>query len=279
MAAADPSVRPAHPGPDPDLYLDVEGARLRYRDAGAGPAVVLVHGWTLDLDQWDPQAAALAGPWRLIRFDRRGFGLSTGRPSLAADADDAQALCRQLGVPRAVFVGMSQAARIVAKLAVTAPGLTAGIVLDGAPASLAGPAQPELALDEFRALARRDGIEAFRQAWARHPVTQLRTADPDAHAVRARMLARYPGHDLLEDPPALPAVPEALPLESIRQPALVLFGAHDMASRQQAARQLANRLPGAVLETVPDAGHLACLDNPLAYNAALLRFLQSHAMA
>jgi pimeloyl-ACP methyl ester carboxylesterase len=43
---------PSSLAPDQDLYLWVEGARLRYRDAGSGPAVLLIHGWTLDLDMW-----------------------------------------------------------------------------------------------------------------------------------------------------------------------------------------------------------------------------------
>ncbi|HVS78395.1 MAG TPA: alpha/beta fold hydrolase, partial [Steroidobacteraceae bacterium] len=72
----------------PDLYLPVAGALLRYRDEGAGPAVLLIHGWTLDLDMWEPQVAGLAGAFRLIRFDRRGFGLSSGRASVTADVRD-----------------------------------------------------------------------------------------------------------------------------------------------------------------------------------------------
>ncbi len=40
--------------------LQLPGARLRYRDEGAGRAVVFVHGWTLDLDMWEPQAPLAA---------------------------------------------------------------------------------------------------------------------------------------------------------------------------------------------------------------------------
>ena len=57
--------------------LQLPGARLRYRDEGAGRAVVFVHGWTLDLDVWEPQPP-LAAELRVVRYDRRGFGLSTG---------------------------------------------------------------------------------------------------------------------------------------------------------------------------------------------------------
>ena len=47
-----------------DQYLQVEEVRLRYRDEGAGPALLLVHGWTLDLEMWDPQVAGLRDAFR-----------------------------------------------------------------------------------------------------------------------------------------------------------------------------------------------------------------------
>lgn len=52
-----------------DRELSLPHARLRYRDEGAGPALLLIHGWTLDLDMWEPQARALADAYRVIRFD------------------------------------------------------------------------------------------------------------------------------------------------------------------------------------------------------------------
>src|SRR4029077_12808761 len=83
-----------------DRYLDINGARIRYREVGSGPAVVLVHGWTLDLQMWDSQSAALQASYRVIRYDRRGFGLSTGTPSIEADFADLEAICRRLGTGR-----------------------------------------------------------------------------------------------------------------------------------------------------------------------------------
>ncbi|MDE2264080.1 MAG: alpha/beta fold hydrolase, partial [Gammaproteobacteria bacterium] len=94
----------------PDLYLRAPSALLRYRDEGRGPAVLLIHGWTLDLDMWEPQAAELGGSFRIIRFDRRGFGLSSGNASLGADVQDALSLCDELRIGRLACVGMSQGA-------------------------------------------------------------------------------------------------------------------------------------------------------------------------
>ena len=265
-----------------DLYLEVDGARLRFRNDGAGPAVVLIHGWTLDLDMWGPQVAALADRFRMIRFDRRGFGLSTGRPSLKTDLADTRRLCAHMGVERAAFIGMSQGARVVAALAAAFPQLVRCFVLDGAPVALAADgslASSELPLDEYRALVRSEGIEAFRRLWAGHPMTRLTTADPAAHALLARMLARYRGDDLLEMPLAPAAAGQALALESIGQPALVLSGEFDLPNRRTAANEIARRLGQGRSMQVPNAGHLCNLDNPPAYNALLQDFLQQHAGA
>jgi len=266
---------------DKDLYFPVEGARPRYRDTGTGPAILLIHGWTLDLDMWEPQVEALADSFRVIRLDRRGFGLSSGRPALADDVADTRALCRHLALNRVAVLGMSQGSRVAARLAATEPDLLSCVVLDGAPAGIVagtGGGDGDVPLTEFRALVRDGGMEAFRRAWTQHPLTQLRTADPRAHELVARMIGRYRGDDLQQPPVAVPDGWEYPALDSVRKAALVIGGAFDIDTRRNAAEAIARKLPAAERAIVPDAGHLANLDNPQAYNARLLRFLEQHAI-
>ncbi len=272
---------PGSLAPDKDSHLSVPGARLRYRDTGAGPAVLLIHGWTLDLEMWDAQVEALAESFRVIRLDRRGFGLSSGTPALTDDVADARALCRHLALSRVAVVGMSQGSRIAARLAAIESELLSCVVLDGAPAGIVAGAlagEGDVPLTEFRTLVRTDGMEAFRRAWTRHPLTQLRTADPRTHELVGRMIARYRGEDLRRPPASAPEDWNHPPLESVRKPTLVIGGAFDIQTRRDAAEGLAQLLPVAERAIVPDAGHLANLDNPQAYNALLLRFLEQHAI-
>src|SRR5262245_62489121 len=95
-----------------DQLLEARGSRLHVRTAGEGPAVLLIHGWALDLDMWVPQFAALAGRYRLIAFDRRGFGLSSGTPDIEEDLADIDELLARLAVERVAIVGMSTGARV-----------------------------------------------------------------------------------------------------------------------------------------------------------------------
>jgi 3-oxoadipate enol-lactonase len=259
-----------------DLYLETSGARLRYRDEGDGSAVLLVHGWTLDLEQWDSQAAALAGEFRVVRLDRRGFGLSSGLPSIAGDCADLAALCEHLGLGSVALVGMSQGARAVLQFAESHSRMTSCIVLDGPPLPAAGGSH-DIPYEYYRELAQDQGLSAFRQEWSGHALAGLRTADPQAHALLARMIARYPGKDLTDTAGDADAMPPAKGFESADRPALVMNGEFDLDSRKQSARQLALQLPQAEWVEIPDAGHLCNLDNPRAYNDALKRFLLRHA--
>src|SRR5690606_22659175 len=71
-----------------DRFLPRDAARLRWRIEGSGPTLVLLHGWALDLDYWEPAVPLLARHFALLRFDRRGFGLSEGRPDPSRDVAD-----------------------------------------------------------------------------------------------------------------------------------------------------------------------------------------------
>lgn len=259
--------------PPADRQLARPGARLRFRDCGTGTALVMIHGWTLDLDMWNPQFEALGAEFRLICWDRRGFGLSSGRPSLGADVEDLRALCASLGLRSVAVLGMSQGARVAIQVAAESPELVSGLILDGPPATTlkGGTATEEdIPMAEYRALVREAGVEEFRRRWRSHPLVQLRNRDPGTRELLARMLDRYGAADLGE-----PESPRELRLPGpIEQPVLVISGEQDLPARRRSADLLAASLPRGERAVVPRAAHLPNLDNPTFYNALLRRFLQ-----
>lgn len=259
----------------PDSYLESGGARLRFRDEGEGEAVVFIHGWTLDLEMWDAQAAELSRSRRVIRFDRRGHGLSGGHPGHEPDQCDLETLLDHLRVKRASVVGMSQGARTALTFALRMPDRVPSLVLDGPPDFAAGAGRdPEIPINRFRELARTGGLDAFRAAWREHPLMQLYTGDRAATELVARALARYPGRDLLDETaPATPAIDEQA-LRRLQLPVLVITGERDSQARQAAADGLGRVLPQAERVQVANAGHLPNLDNPGAYAKVLHRFLR-----
>ncbi len=97
-----------------------DGTQLYVKAWGQGPAVVLIHGWPLNADSWDPVMNALAGAgYRAIAYDRRGFGRSD-QPSHGYDydtfADDlADVLAATDARPGAALVGFSMGGGEIAR--------------------------------------------------------------------------------------------------------------------------------------------------------------------
>jgi pimeloyl-ACP methyl ester carboxylesterase len=120
--------------------LERPGARLVYEVAGDGPAVVLIHGFGLDMRMWDPQAGPLAARFRVVRYDCRGFGASGPLdPAVPyTHAGDLVALLDHLDIGDAVLAGLSFGGRVALQAALAAPDRVRGLalldaVLDGVP--------------------------------------------------------------------------------------------------------------------------------------------------
>jgi len=242
---------------------------------------VLIHGWALDLEMWDPQFAALASEFRLIAHDRRGFGLSSGEPDLAQDAIDLERLLDALGVERAALVGMSQGARVALRCALRCPDRVFCLVLDGPPSEEPVPddaSGEEVPITHYRRVVRRLGMNAFREEWLQHPFLRLCTPSASMQDLLERIVARYPGHDLRTTSESAPGLIQAS-LPSVHVPALVLNGEHDSARRRASGAALARALPRAQYAHVAASGHLPNLDNPVAYDQLLTGFLRTHASA
>ena len=271
-ACAQVSAPPTHAA---DNFLSVDGTRLRYRDESCGPAVLLVHGWTLDLEMWDPQVSALRDTFRLIRLDRRGHGLSDGTSTPERDSEDLERLGKHLGLARMALIGMSQGVRAVLRFACAAPSQVSAVILDGPP-ELAADSDPEVPVHEYAALVRAHGMEAFRREWARHRLMQLHTRNPALRALAAAMVGRYRGNDLKSRPaPAKPMGGRVRP-QTMAAATLVLSGELDLPGRRLAARRLAAGLSDAELAVISGAGHLPNLDSPDAYSRLCRAFLLRH---
>jgi 3-oxoadipate enol-lactonase len=264
----------------PDHSFESGDVYLRYRDEGDGEVLVFVHGWTLDLEMWDAQAAEFSRTMRVIRYDRRGHGLSGGAPGPAHDLCDLVALLDRLRIPRATVVGMSQGARTALAFAIEHPERVAGLVLDGPPDFRAGTDQHErMPVARFRELARTVGLEAFRAAWRDDPLMRLHSGDRAATELVARALSRYRGVELLDPAPPTATAVDTRAIAGLEMPVLIVVGERDCEARQAAAAWLRSLLPQAEWAPIAQAGHLPNLDQPRAYGDALRQFLRRGARA
>jgi pimeloyl-ACP methyl ester carboxylesterase len=249
----------------PDRFLERGDIRLRWRLEGSGPPLALLHGWALDLEYWDPLAALLAPRFTVLRFDRRGFGLSTGLPDIHSNVADLKALLGAAAIDRALLVGMSQGARLAIHFALAFPAHARALLLDGAPAL---EAESDLPLARYRNTLETLGPVMLQADLLLHPLMQLQTPDPARQALLARCVARYQGLDLLH-PAKRGLAPE---MSALATPVLILNGSRDTPSRREAGRRLQAAIPGAQRMELPGGGHLAQLDDPVAYARIVEKF-------
>jgi pimeloyl-ACP methyl ester carboxylesterase len=275
---------PAMPGalagfPPPALTSGVlvrPGARLAYEVTGDGPAVVLVHGFGLDMRMWEPQVRHLAARFRVVRYDCRGFGASGPFDPAAAytHAGDLTALLDHLGIGQAVLAGLSFGGRVVMEAALAAPDRVQGLaLLDAVLEGVPWDPDSARALDETGRQARARGVLAGRAAWLAHPLFAAARRQPDVAGQLAAMVGGYPGQHWTGHDPHQPIRPRPIDrLEDLAMPVLVLVGEHDVRGFREMSAVLARRIPGARYHVVAGAGHMINMEQPAAVNELLARF-------
>jgi 3-oxoadipate enol-lactonase len=255
--------------------LERPGARLVYEVTGEGPAVVLIHGFGLDMRMWDPQAGPLAARFRVVRYDCRGFGASGPfDPAVPyTHAGDLVALLDHLDIGDAVLVGLSFGGRVALQTALADPGRVCGLalldaVLDGVPWD----PESARALDEVARRVQANGVLAGREAWLAHPLFATARERPDLAGPLAAMVAGYPGQHWLGQDPHRQTRPPIDVLEGVAGPVLVAVGEREVPGFREMSAVLARRIPGATYRVVADAGHMINMEQPAAVNELLIRW-------
>jgi len=117
----------------PTSHLEVPGGRLPVVDEGTGPPIVLLHAAVADLRAWDAMVPALvAAGYRVIRFDARDFGGSTGDDVPFTNRADVVAVLDSLGLERAALVGNSRGGMTAVDTAIESPERVIAVVGVGA---------------------------------------------------------------------------------------------------------------------------------------------------
>lgn len=270
-------------------YVPVAGGELSFEAAGVGPAVVLVHAGIADLRMWDPQIAALATRYRVVRYDCRGYGRTRTEPVAFSNRQDLADLLDHLGIARAALVGCSRGGMIATDFAIERPerAVALGWICSG----IGGYDIPLDAIDP-RELALFEAMQAAEQArdfervadldvrvWVDGPLQpEGRAPEAVRRKVREMALANYTTHGHLFDSAFAPQPldpPAAGRLGELHLPVLALVGELDPGETALAAAFLAREAPDVRVVRYPDAAHLPNMERPERFNADLLAFLDS----
>lgn len=256
--------------------VDIARDGFAWREAGSGSAVVFLHGLGGNRTAWEPQLRSLGTVHRCAAWDMPGYGGSDALASLEfpALADAVVRWLDAMAVDRAVVVGLSMGGMIAQHVALDHPDRVGALVLvDTSPAfGLDGTVTADEWLDsrlapiaagatprEF-AEAIIDGITGDH-VHPRHRAEQVAAfaaLDADAFTAACRCLVT---HDVLDR------------LPDVSAPTLVVVGADDAETPPSYARAIATRIPGARLEVIAGAGHLAPAECPTEFNALVGAFV------
>jgi 3-oxoadipate enol-lactonase len=257
----------------------INGGRLAYIDQGTGTPVVLLHAFPLNRAMWLPQMSALALHARAIAVDLRGHGESepsSGPYTMDDLADDVGRLLEALSIPRAVVAGLSMGGYVSFAFYRRYPDRVRGLVL----------ADTRAQADTAEGRAGRLAMIRTAESQGAGAVADLmlpKLLSPDSLKTNGDLVRMVRGmveqttvDTIIGDLRAMADRPDSTPLlGKIDCPTLVLVGECDQATPPADAQQMAGAIPGARLELIPAAGHLANLEQPEAFNRALVSFVRT----
>jgi pimeloyl-ACP methyl ester carboxylesterase len=244
--------------------LNRDGVELYYEVHGDGPPVMLTHGYSSSSHMWEGQVAAFSKHFKLITWDMRGHGKSDypddqAQYSEAATVADMAAILDTVGAKRAVIGGLSLGGYMSLAFHLAHPERTqALLIIDTGPGY-----KSDAPRDGWNATAIKRAERLEAEGLPKGGGAETRTA-PHRNATGLARAAR--GMLTQHDARVISSLPD------IRAPSLVVVGADD-APFLAASDYMAAKIPGAQKVVIPGAGHAANIDQPEAFNAAVLGFL------
>lgn len=252
----------------------VNGVDLHYTEQGPvdGPAVVFCNSLGTDLRVWDPLLPHLPTGLRILRYDKRGHGLSEATPgpyTVEGLADDAAALVRDRNLSRVVFVGLSIGGLIGQALAARHGDLLAGLVISNSAAKIG---EAQMWRDRI-ATIQANGLASIA------PATMARWFSPAFRqsgraAPWQRMLERQPLNGYAACCEAIASADLRAEAALLALPVQLVAGTLDGATPPEVVRATADLIADARFDQINEAGHIPCVETPARHAAIIIRFLQ-----
>lgn len=254
----------------------MSSVEIACRDSGGkGPAVLLAHAIGCDHRMWDALVQRLSPEYRVIAIDARGHGRSPIPPrpyTLAMLADDARALLDRLRIAKAHWVGLSMGGMVGQAFALAHPDRLDKLVIANSTSSY-GPEGRNAWQSRIKAVED-GGLAAIRDMVAQRYFSEAFRRDhaDTVNAVMDRFM-ETPVQGYLGCCDAIRELDYSRQLASIKAPTLVIAGSEDAGTPVAMSEAISKGIPGARLEVIPGAAHLAAVEKPREFGDLVERFL------
>jgi 3-oxoadipate enol-lactonase len=252
-------------------YILVNGGKLFCESAGKGTNIVLLHDGMVNNKIWDEQFPLLSKTYRVVRYDRRGYGKSSDPETKYSPISDLNQLFIQLKIDKAIIFGMSSGGRLAIDFTLTYPEKVNGLVLVGAVVSgfgytshmntRGGHFDPQKISDPVKVneyFIKDDPYEIYSE----------NTAAKEKVMKLLPFLARQ------NSVPTQPAAKVAVrSLSEIKVPALILIGEYDIPDVHAHAGVINAGITNSKREIIPRSGHLIPIEQPALFNESIIAFL------
>lgn len=240
-----------------------------------GRAVVFSNSLGTDFRVWDRVVERLPAGLRVIRYDKRGHGLSDCPPrarwGMADHVADAIAVMDALGAREAVIVGLSVGGMIAQGIAAERPDLVHGLALCDTGAKIGTPDMWRERIASIEA----EGLDAMADGVMERWFTRrFREEAQGELALWRNMLTRTSLDGYLGTAAAIGETDLRDSTSMLRAPTIALCGEEDGATPSDLVRETAALIPGAAFHLIPGAGHLPCVEQPDAVAEHLTTFME-----
>lgn len=258
------------------LAANTNNVTLHYHLSGSAdaPPLVLINSLGTDLRIWQGVANELARAFRVIRYDKRGHGLSETPPgpwSIADFADDLTGLLRHLHVDRVSVCGLSVGGMIAQELALRDPGRIHRLILCDTAHRIGTDAMWNERIETVRNSGLTGIADAVLERWF---APGYRNREVELWNLWRTMLVQTPAEGYAATCGAIRDADYTSRLAELALPVLCICGKQDQATPPELMEEMASLLPNAILNLIRDAGHLPCIERPDALATLVYEFLQ-----
>lgn len=258
------------------MQAKINDMTLAYGDSGSGQPIVFLHAFPLNRTMWAEQEAALSSQFRVITIDLRGHGESDAplwHYNLDQTAEDVSALLDHLSIAQALFVGLSMGGYILLAFYRKYADRVKGMVLADTRAQADTP-EGKAGRFQMAQIAYKQGPSAIADIMIPKllsPAT-IQTRPEIAQRVRT-MIEGNQISGIAGDLMAMAERPDSVPLlKQIACPIQIIVGELDQATPPADAKLMAEQISHARLAIIPNAAHLANLEQPEAFTRLIEEF-------